>query len=76
MSFMSMFYIFTEGGSNNGEESEKIYKYKTSTAGRDKWEEVGQMEDDTDEIVVVVPISMEKSMLDECEATYHTATAP
>jgi len=68
--------IYLVGGSTNGGESEKIYKYKTSTAGRDEWEEVGQMEDDTDEIVVVVPISMEKSMLDECEATYHTATAP
>ena len=67
-----MFTILTEGGANDGEYSEKIYKYKVyGEEGEDRWEEVGQMEDETDAIAVVVPISLEKTMLDQCKGTFH-----
>ena len=70
-----MFTILTEGGENDGEYSEKIYKYKIyGEEGEDRWEEVGQMEDETDAMAVVVPISLEKNMLDQCKATFHSAS--
>ena len=66
---MSMFNILSE------EDGEKIYKYKVyGEEGEDRWEEVGQMEDGTDAETVVVPISMEKTMLVQCEATFHAAS--
>ena len=74
---MSMFTILIEGGMNDGEFSKKIYKYKIYGAeGEDRWEEVGQMEDGAGvgTETVVVPISMEKTMLDQCEATFHSAS--
>ena len=71
-----MFNILTEGGRNEGGYSDKIYKYKIyGEEGEDRWEEVGQMEDGTTgRETVVVPISLEKTMLDQCEATFHSAS--
>ena len=71
---MTMFNILSEGRQQLGVYSEKIYKYKIyGEEGEDRWEEVGQMEDGTGGKTVVVPISLEKTMLDQCVATFHAA---
>ena len=75
-----MFNILTEGADNIRPSrlqryGEKIYKFKIyGEEGEDRWEEVGQMEDGTGADTVVVPISLEKTMLDRCEATFHSAS--
>ena len=70
MYLTSIFNTITEGD-GRWSSSEKIFKYKIYGTGEDEWEEVGQMDGWTPSVVVVVPISMEKTMLDQCEATFH-----